>query len=180
MKLKLFLIILASLIITGCGDKSKTVSTINTAAVEKVDIERYMGRWYEIARFPNRFENDLVGVTADYSIDKKGKIKVLNSGYKNTLQGKLKKAHGKAKIPDPQKPGMLKVAFFLFFYGDYFILELDRDYQWVLVGSSTPEYLWILSRTPQIDPVIYNAIIKKAESKGYDITKLEMVKQHVK
>jgi len=178
--MKLFIIILASLIISGCGDKSKTVNAIDTAAVENVDIERYMGRWYEIARFPNRFEKDLVGVTADYSIEKKGKIKVVNSGYKDTLQGKRKEAHGKAKIPDPQKPGMLKVAFFLFFYGDYFILELDRDYQWVLAGSSTPEYLWILSRTPRLDPVIYNAIVKKAEARGYDTTKLEMVEQPVK
>ena len=180
MKFKLILIILTAIIIPGCGDKNNTVSSIDTATVENVNIERYMGRWYEISRFPNRFEKGLVGVTADYSIDKKGKIKVLNSGYKDTLQGKRKEAHGKAKIPDPKEPGKLKVAFFLFFYGDYFILELDRDYQWVLVGSSTPEYLWILSRTPQLDPEIYNAVVKKAEARGYDVSKLEMVEQPVK
>jgi len=180
MKFKLIQIILTVIIISGCGDKSKTLSTIDTAAVENVDIERYMGRWYEIARFPNRFEKDLVGVTADYSIDKEGKIKVLNSGCKYTLQGERKEAHGKAKIPDPKEPGMLKVAFFLFFYGDYFILELDKDYKWVLVGSSSPEYLWILSRTPRLDPEIYNAIVKKAEARGYDVSKLEIVGQPVK
>jgi len=180
MKQNLLIMILASLALYSCGDKSTTADIIDSSTVENVDIERYMGRWYEIARFPNRFEKNLVGVTADYSLNKNGRIKVVNSGYKNTLRGELKQAHGRAKIPDPEQPGRLKVAFFLFFYGDYYILELDSDYQWVLVGSSTPEYLWILSRTPQIGPEIYNTIVKKAESRGYDITKLEMIDQPVK
>ena len=180
MKLKFFLIMLASLFMYSCGDKGTDVREVDTSTAESVDIERYMGRWYEIARYPNRFEKGLVGVTADYSLDGKGRIKVVNSGYKDTLQGKLKEAHGRAKIPDPDQPGKLKVSFFLFFYGDYYILDLDRDYQWVLVGSSAPDYLWILSSTPRLDEGTYNTIIEKAEARGYNTAKFEMVKQPVK
>ncbi len=180
MKLKIIVMIMASLALYSCGDKDTDVSVIDTSTVENVDIERYMGRWYEIARYPNRFEKGLVGVTADYSLNENGKIKVVNSGYKDTLQGKLKEAHGKAKIPDPDQPGKLKVSFFLFFYGDYYILDLDKDYQWVLVGSSTPDYLWILSRAPRLDKETYNAVLKKAEARGYDTAKFEMVEQPVK
>lgn len=164
--------------ISGCNNKYKIGTNIDYTTVSNVDIERYMGRWYEIARFPHRFEKNLVGVTADYSLDEKGKVSVLNKGYKDTLQGKLMEAHGKGKIPDLKEPGKLKVSFFLFFYSDYYILELDeKDYQWVLVGSSTPDYLWILSRIPQINSDTYNMLVKKARDRGYDITKLEIVEQ---
>jgi lipocalin len=143
---------------------------INTTSVSDVDIDRYLGTWYEIARFPHTFEKGLNGVTANYSKRKDGKITVVNKGYNSA--GKLKTAKGKAKIPDPAEPGKLKVSFFLFFYGDYFIMELDKNYQWALVGSSSPNYLWILSRTPEIDDALYLGLKKKLEERGYDLSKL--------
>ncbi|HPE55396.1 MAG TPA: lipocalin family protein [Bacteroidales bacterium] len=146
--------------------------------VKQVDLERYMGTWYEIARFPNSFEKNLVGVTATYSLKENGKVDVLNQGYKNSLDGKLEKAKGFAKLPDKSQPGWLKVYFFWPFGGDYLILELDQEnYQYVLVGSPKKDYLWILSRTPKMEQATYDNLVIKAKERGYDVSKLQMVEQ---
>lgn len=151
---------------------------IDTQTVNQLDLARYLGKWYEIARFPHSFEKDLVGVTATYSFGKKGRIEVLNQGYLRTLDGKLKKARGKAKQPDPEQPGRLKVAFFLFFYADYLVLELDTvNYQWAMIGSSSPDYFWILSREPRMDNEIYQDLLERAGKRGYDLSRLEKVQQ---
>ena len=106
------------------------------------------------------------------------KIKVINSGYHNTLNGTLSQAEGKAKIPDPiNHPARLKVSFFLFFYGDYLVLELDEDYQWAIIGSSSDKYLWILSRTPQIPDSLYERLLNKIQKRGYDTSKLIKIAQ---
>ncbi|HOI50359.1 MAG TPA: lipocalin family protein [Prolixibacteraceae bacterium] len=146
--------------------------------VKEVDLQRYAGTWYEIARFPHRFEKRLVGVTATYTLRPDGKIDVLNQGYRDSLQGKLSTARAVAKIPNPDQPGRLKVFFFPLFGADYSILELDREnYQYVLVGSSSPGYLWILSRTPQMAPEVYEMLVAKARQRGYDVSKLQRVEQ---
>ena len=147
------------------------------STVKELDLNRYMGTWFEIARYDHSFEKGLVGVTATYTLRPDGKITVLNQGYKNSLSGKHSIAKGKAKLPDVDEPGKLKVSFFLFFYADYNILELDKNYQWVLIGSSTNKYLWILSRTPKMEPDAYNKIIGLAKKRGYDTDKLILVEQ---
>ena len=152
---------------------------IDKTTVKELDLNRYLGTWYEIARFPHSFEKDLVGVTATYSMRDDGKIKVVNQGYKNTLGGELSVAEGKAKIPDKSEPGKLKVSFFWIFYGDYFVLELDENYQYVMIGSSSPKYFWILSRTPQMSPEIYEMLLDKARKRGYNLNKLEKVPQKI-
>jgi lipocalin len=116
-------------------------------------------------------------VTATYSYRKDGKIKVVNAGFKESLNGQKSEATGKAKIPNPRIPSKLKVSFFWFFYGDYFVLELDENYQWAVIGSSTDNYLWILSRTPQMNDVLYNDILIKLTNRGYDVNKLLKVEQ---
>ena len=150
---------------------------IDTTTVKDVNIDRYLGKWYEIARFPHSFEKGLAGVTAEYSYRDDGKIRVVNSGYKGSLDGKFSRAVGKAKIPDEDHPGRLKVSFFLFFYGDYYILELDEDYQWAMIGSSSPKYFWILSRTPQMDEETYRMLLDQARERGYDLDQLIRVEQ---
>lgn len=151
---------------------------INMETVKGVKIEKYLGKWYEIARFPHSFEKGLEGVTATYSIREDGKIKVVNAGFQNSLNGKKKTAIGKAYIPNPKDAAKLKVSFFWIFYGDYYILELDTvDYQWSLVGSSSDKYLWILSRTPKMDEALYRSILEKAKKRNYDISKLIKVQQ---
>lgn len=170
-------LLLYLLLFTQC-QAQKTKNMIDTRTVKEFDIQRYLGTWYEIARFPHSFEKNLQGVTATYAWRKDGKIDVLNQGYLNSLDGKHKTAHGKAKIPDPEQPGKLKVSFFLFFYGDYYILELDqKDYQWAMIGSSTPNYFWILSRTPTLSEEIYQDLLEKARQRGYDLTKIQTVQQ---
>ena len=116
---------------------------IDKTVVKELDINKYLGTWYEIARFDHKFERGLEGVTAHYSFREDGKIKVVNSGYKNSLTGAQSVSVGKAKIPDPTIPSKLKVSFFWIFYGDYFVLELDQDYQWAVIGSSADKFLWI-------------------------------------
>jgi lipocalin len=140
-------------------------------------IEKYLGTWYEIARFDHPFERGLQGVTATYSLKPDGKIKVLNQGYKNSLHGKLSKAVGKAKLTSPETPRNLLVSFFWIFYAPYNILELDPDYRYALIGSSSSNYLWILSRTPQLDEKTYQMIVAKAKARGYDTSKLINVLQ---
>ena len=137
-----------------------------------------MGTWYEIARYDHSFERGLVGVTANYSLRDDGKIKVVNSGYKNSFDGKFSQAVGKAKIPDPENvPAKLKVSFFLFFYGDYYVMELDKDYQWAVIGSSSDKYLWILSRNPQMEKELYTELLNRLKKRGYDVSTLIKVEQ---
>jgi len=151
---------------------------IDKATVPDLHLKKYLGTWYETARFQHSFEKDLVGVTATYHLRDDGKIDVINAGYKYSLDGKYKEAKGIAKIPNPSEPGHLRVSFFLFFYADYNVLELDTtDYQYALVGSSTPDYLWILSRTPQMDASVYNQLVEKARKRGYQTEKLVKVPQ---
>ncbi len=152
-----------------------TMSELRT--VDHVDVERYMGTWYEIARFPQRFERGLVGTTATYSLMANGKVKVVNSGYKGGFGGALKTAKGTARVVDTKTNAKLKVSFFWPFSGDYWVLELGKDYEYAVVGEETKRYLWILSRTPQMPETIYDGLIKRLQEKGFDISKLEKVQQ---
>ena len=164
---QLFLFAIMIPFIGACGDK------IDKTTVKRLNIERYMGRWYEIARFDHSFERGKVGVTADYSLNDDGTILVVNSGYNGSLDGELKVAIGKAKQPNSKDPGQLKVSFFMMFYAKYNILELDHEgYNYAMIGSSSDKYLWILSRRPQISPLILAMLLQKAEVRGYDTSKL--------
>ena len=161
-------------LISSCKGQN---TMIDKTVVKELDIERYLGKWYEISRYDHKFERGLVGVTASYSYREDGKIKVVNSGYEKTLNGQKSEAIGKAKIPDPKIPSKLKVSFFWFFYGDYFVLELDKNYQWAVIGSSSDNYLWILSRTPQMDKRIYDELLNKLINRGYNVNELLSVEQ---
>ena len=121
-------------------------------------------------RFDHRFESGLAGVTATYSMRDDGKIRVLNQGYKNTLDGELSVAEGKAKFT--AEPGKLKVSFFWIFYADYLVMELDENYQWALIGSKSDKYLWILSRTPKLEDNVKILVLNHATKRGYDTSKL--------
>lgn len=160
-------------ILTNCLI-SQTKMDVST--VQELDLDKYLGTWYEIARFDHKFERGLQGVTATYSMRPDGKIKVVNQGYKGSLEGEKSSALGKAKLTD--EPGKLKVSFFWIFYAGYNILELDKNYQWALIGSDTDKYLWILSRTPTLDQDILQKILAKAENRSYDTSKLIWVEHN--
>lgn len=148
--------------------------------VPDVDLERYSGLWYEIARFPHSFEKGLVGVTAEYILKPGGRVTVINRGYRVSFDGRVSTVRGRAQVPDPAEPGRLKVAFFLFFGADYRILDLDRkaeDYRWAIVGSSSDNYLWILSREPIMEEELYRDLVRRAAALGYDTSRLIRVEQ---
>ena len=138
------------------------------------DIDRYMGTWYEVARYDHSFERNMEQVTATYQRISDKRIRVVNRGY-NTRTRKWSEAVGKAKPGD--RAGQLRVSFFWIFYSDYNILELAEDYSWALVGSSSPHYLWILSRTPSLPAKVLDKILATARSYGYDTEKLIFVAQ---
>jgi apolipoprotein D and lipocalin family protein len=147
------------------------------SVVATVDLNRYKGTWYEIARLPNPFERKLKCITATYSLRDDGKITVLNKGHYITEPGKVNTATGVAWIPDKNSPAKLKVRFFWPFSGDYWIMHLDKDYQYVLVGDPSMKYLWILSREKKMDEPTYNMLLQKAIDNGYNIKPIIRVEQ---
>jgi apolipoprotein D and lipocalin family protein len=145
--------------------------------VPHVDIQKYLGVWYEIATIPQRFQKGCVGVTAEYKLRPDGDIDVLNTCRKGTLDGKVGSVRGKAWIVDKKTNAKLSVRFFWPFSGAYWIIELDPDYRWAVVGHPNRSYLWILSRTPQMEAALYDELIRRIEAKGYDTTRIKKTLQ---
>lgn len=146
--------------------------------VSFVDVERYTGTWYEIASYPAPFQRGCTGTTATYTLRDDGKIEVFNKCYSGSLDGPEETITGTARVADPETKARLKVSFFAFFEADYYIIDLDtEDYQWAVVGEPTRSFLWILSRTPQMDEEVYNDILSRLPEKGYDPARLNMTPQ---
>lgn len=139
-----------------------------------LDIRRFMGRWYEIAHYEHRFEKGMTHVSATYTLSGNGKIEVLNEGLKEGIHKQIK---GRAKQPNPQDPGKLKVSFFLWFYSDYYVLYIDPEYRYLLVGSSSDKYLWIMSREKSLAKETLDQLIDKLRVRGYNTDKLLFVAQ---
>lgn len=149
--------------------------------INSFDPQQYIGTWYEIARLDNRFEKGLEQVTANYSIEADGTLKVINRGF-NPSTAKWSEAVGKAKFveapnADGSRTGRLKVSFFGPFYGEYNILEIDKPYYNYALVSSGYDYLWILSRTPQLPYPIKQHLVAKAKALGYATDQLLFIKQ---
>jgi len=148
------------------------VTNTSDAALEvvpSVELKRYLGKWYEIAHLPARFQEGCSETTAIYTLAADGNISVLNECRKN---GKLKQAKGKAKVVDKTTRAKLKVTFFWPFYGDYWIIKLGKDYDYAVVGTPNRKYLWILSRTPQMDNKLFSELTDFAKSKSFEIGNL--------
>ena len=154
---------------------SACTKDFDNSTVEEFDLSRYLGVWYEVARYDHSFERGMDNTMAQYILEDDDMVVVLNTGWKN---GKFKLAEGKAKYPDPVgDPGALRVSFFLFFYSDYNIMMVDENYQISLVGSKSDNYLWILSRTPVADPALLQTVLDEAQARGYDTSDLIWVDQ---
>jgi len=161
-------ILLAGLAFAAPGrDADKPLRTVTS-----VDLDRYLGRWYEIASYPAWFQKNCTATTADYSLREDGLIKVINSCRKGSPDGKLKQAIGKARVADSATNAKLKVSFFWPFWGPYWIIDLDPDYRWAVVGVPSRKYLWILSRSPQMDDATYQGIVDRLRDQGYDPARL--------
>jgi apolipoprotein D and lipocalin family protein len=146
-------------------------------AVTPFDKERYLGKWYEIARLDFKFERNLNNTTAEYSLNENGTIKVDNRGY-NTVKEEQAQAIGKAKFIGDDKVAMLKVSFFGPFYSGYNVIALDDDYRYALVAGKSLKYLWILSRETTIPDEIKTKYLKVAEEIGYNTSELVWVEQN--
>lgn len=146
------------------------------ATVSHVELPRYLGRWYEIARYPNRFEKQCDrDATATYALREDGRISVLNACTRH--DGSRDEAKGWAKVSDQATNAKLKVTFFWPFFGDYWILDLGPNYEYAVVGEPQRKYLWILSREPHMSEPQYREITSKLDAKGYDPNKLMRVTQ---
>jgi len=145
--------------------------------VPSVDLTRYAGKWHEIARLPNRFQRDCVSdTTASYTLRPDGKITVVNEC--RTKEGRQKSAKGTAHVASDKGPNTkLKVTFFWPFYGNYWIIDLDPDYRWAVVGEPGRKYFWILSREKQLDETLFQQILSRAKQQGYDLGALIRTKQ---
>jgi apolipoprotein D and lipocalin family protein len=154
------------------ANSQKTLSVVSS-----VDLNRYKGKWFEIARLPNFFERKLKCTSAEYSLRDDGKITVINAGNYITDPQKSNSVKGVAWIPDKNFPAKLKVQFFWPFSGDYWIMDLDKDYRYVLVGDPSFKYLWILAREKTMDELTYKMLLQKAIDNGYDVKTIIKVEQ---
>ena len=170
----LFLGIIGIFVTNSCVTIPKGATT-----VKQFDIDKYLGKWYEIARMDVRFERNLNNTSANYSFNDDGTIKVLNKGF-NYKTKKWKQATGKAKFVDKQDVAMLKVSFFGPFYGSYNVIALDSDYKYALVAGGKLKYLWILSRNTVIPDDVKQNYIKIAGDVGYNTSELIWVEHDKK
>jgi apolipoprotein D and lipocalin family protein len=166
------LVILACLSISGCLGIPE-----NVHPVSGFDINKYLGRWYEIARLDHSFERGLEKVTAEYSMRDDGGVRVVNRGY-STEDKAWSEATGKAYFVNSPDEGYLKVSFFGPFYGSYIVFELDRaDYQYAFVSGPDLSYLWLLSRTPEVSAEVISDFVEKSSALGFETGDLIMVNQ---
>lgn len=181
--MNIILLLLLFLIMSATGlfgqGKPTELKTVNS-----VNIERYLGRWYEIAKYPNRFQKSCVGnTTADYVLKSNGRIEVTNQCTKK--DGKINRGVGEAKVVDKRTNAKLRVRFaprflsFLpFIWGDYWIVELAEDYSYSVVAEPGRDYFWILARKPEIDDKTYQAILRRAEAMGFKPSRVERTPQN--
>ena len=168
MKTGIIIAVIVAITLAGCVSGPK----VDNTPVAALDLNRYLGEWYEIARFDHSFERGVEQAKANYTLNEDGTIKVVNSGIKD---GKPKTAIGKGKRTDT--PALLCVSFFGPFYADYRVMMIDEDYTYALVGSGSADYLWMLSRTHILPDATKSELLSEAKRRGYDTDKLIWVKQ---
>jgi apolipoprotein D and lipocalin family protein len=159
------------LTVAACAQGGK-VMTAELKVVPHVELERYLGTWYEIARYPQRFQEGCVASKAVYELGRDGKIQVYNECRQGSLEGPVNSVRGKAKVVDPVTNAKLKVTFFWPFYGAYWIIDLGENYEYAVVGHPSRKYLWVLSRSPEMEESVYRGILERLERQGYDTDRL--------
>jgi len=166
------LFIALATLFTSCSMQSQTLLT-----VQNVDINRYAGKWYEIASFPQRFQKGCHCTTAEYTATDKGYVIVENRCNKDSIRGKQSYIKGKAFVEPNSGNAKLKVQFFWPFRGKYWIIDLADDYSYAVVGHPNRDYLWILCRTQKMEQGTYNKIVERVKQQGFDISRLQITPQ---
>lgn len=165
------ILILSSLILSGCLGMPK-----NIQPVTGFELDRYLGKWYEIARLDHSFERGLSKVTAEYTLKSDGGVSVINRGFSES-NNEWKEAEGKAYFVNETTSAYLKVSFFGPFYGSYIVFDLDQEnYQYAFVSGPDTDYLWLLSRTPNVNPKIISKFVKMSTERGFNTDNLIYVK----
>jgi apolipoprotein D and lipocalin family protein len=154
------------------SEKSDKLKDAELKVVPFVDLSQYLGTWYEIARYPHSFQENCYASQANYSLRDDGDIRVINRCRLGGFDGELNEAEGKAWVVDKTTNAKLKVQFFWPFSGKYWVIALDPEYQYAVVGHPSREYLWILSRSQKMDPQLYEKLLQEIEQQGYDTRKL--------
>lgn len=167
----------ALFLVTACDEMPVGNDNVPEPA-KAVDLQRYLGTWYEMARYENRFERGCEGVTAKYNLMDDGRIEVINTCRQGAVDGKRDVARGKAKIVENSDNAKLKVSFFgPFYFGNYWVLDVADDYSWSVVGEPSGKYLWILTRMPVPADSVKTMLINRVEALGYDASMLYFTKQ---
>jgi apolipoprotein D and lipocalin family protein len=159
----------------GAGCASTTTERQHLPALQtvaRVDVQRYLGIWYEIANFPQSFQRGCTASTATYSLRSDGDIDVVNRCRKDSIDGPEKVARGRARVVDSSSNAKLKVSFFRPFWGDYWIIDLGAEYEYAVVGHPGRDYLWILARVPMLDAKVYDANLQRLVAQHYDTSRL--------
>ncbi len=166
---KLFFLVILSLAMAGCSPpRDRLAGDEPPPVADHVDLDRYLGLWFEIARADHSFERDCEGVSAFYERREDGLIRVINRCWKGGLDGELDVAEGRARYQSRNSTAKLEVSFFGPFFGDYWILDVAEDYSWAVISEPRGRYLWILSRTPQMDPETLQARLDFLHGLGFD------------
>ncbi|WP_284204208.1 lipocalin family protein [Psychromonas marina] len=165
-------LLLTSLLLSGCTGMPKTVKP-----VDDFELQRYLGKWYEIARLDHSFERGMNQVSATYSLQEDGGVKVVNRGF-SEIKNEWKEAQGKAYFVDKDNEGYLKVSFFGPFYGAYVIFELEyENYQYAFVSGPNVDYLWLLARTPTVPQAVIDKFMTMSKARGFDTDNIIFVEQ---
>nr|WP_320137099.1 lipocalin family protein [uncultured Amphritea sp.] len=170
--MKILLMLMTTMLLTGCLGMPKSVTP-----VDQFELERYLGQWYEIARLDHSFERGLTQVSAEYTRREDGGVAVLNRGF-SAAKGEWQEAEGKAYFVNNSDQGYLKVSFFGPFYGSYVVFELDHEgYQYAFVSGPDTSYLWLLARTPKVQPEVMQKFMRMAKVRGFDTDAVIVVEQ---
>lgn len=169
--MKMITVTLTAISMIGCSYMEKQqASPIST--VSYADLQRYAGVWHEIARYPHRFQENCIASRATYALRDDGAVSVLNECYEGSRAGKLRSVKGKATVVDTASNAKLKVSFFWPFSGDYWIIDLGKEYEYAVIGHPSRKYLWILCRSAAMDEAVYEGILSRLKDNHYDIAKL--------
>ncbi|APG44206.1 lipocalin family protein [Syntrophotalea acetylenica] len=165
--LRNIIIVLIAMTVAGCR-----FPTDSPRVVANVDLHRYVGTWYEIARYPNRFQKGCSHVTATYRMLDDGHLEVVNRCRRDDREQAVAEITGRARAAGDSGDGKLKVTFFWPFYGHYWIIDLAEDYSWAVVGHPRRKYLWILARQPYLAGEVLEQLLRRLEGQGYDASRL--------
>ncbi len=165
----------------ACATTTERAGLPPLRTVEHVELQRYLGTWYEIASFPQAFQRGCTATTASYSLNASAgehqEVRVENRCRADTLDGPGRRAVGRARVVDASETAKLEVSFFGPFWGAYWVIDLAPDYSYAVVGHPSRDYLWVLSRTPELAPATYDAILERLRAQHYDLTRLQRTLQ---